>query len=316
MTRAIVFAYSEVGYRCLKALLANNVEVPFVVTHADDRKETLWFSSVESLATERRIEVLKPDDPNDDNLIDRVTSLAPDFIFSFYYRHLLGNRLLQAARLGALNMHGSLLPKYRGRAPINWAIVCGESETGASLHYMVEKPDAGDLVAQEGVDIGINDTALDVSLKVAHAAERLIDRYLPQLIAGRAPRVSLDLGRGSYFGRRTPADGQVFWDRSTRQIHDLIRAVAPPFPGAFAYVHNETVKLLGSHFARELAAFPDLAPCLYFQDSHLYLDGIDGLRLQITAAEIQGVPLTEHVLLRQFDASPLQLMSDSRDPSL
>jgi methionyl-tRNA formyltransferase len=318
MTSAVVFAYSEVGYRCLKALLAQGIEVPFVVTHSPDPNEHQWFGSVETLAQERDIEAIKPDDANEKMTVDRVRATSPDFIFSFYYRHLLCDPILHVARLGALNVHGSLLPKYRGRAPVNWAIVNGESETGASLHYMLAKPDAGALVGQQAVEIGINDTAFDVSLKVAHVAEQLIDRYLPQLISGCAPRVPLELSKGSYFGRRTPADGEIFWDRTSRQIHDLIRAVAPPFPGAFAHIRGETMRLLGSYFAGELAAFPDLAPCLYFENSHPYIDCVDGLRIQLTSAEIQGFPITERALWRHFGATPVRLTSSTsiRDQQL
>jgi methionyl-tRNA formyltransferase len=313
MTSAIVFAYSEVGYRCLRVVLAHGINVRFVATHQSDPNETMWFGSVLALAHERGIEVLTPSNANDEHTLRQVQAAAPDFIFSFYYRNLLCEAILNAAKRGALNMHGSLLPKYRGRAPVNWAIINGETQTGASLHYMVAKPDAGPLVGQEAVEIGINDTALDVSLKVAHAAENVLDRYLPALIAGNAPRIALDLSRGSYFGRRSAADGQVSWDRTAKQIHDLIRAVAPPFPGAFALVHGERLRLLGSHFANEPARFADLSPCLYFENSHLFLDCIDGCRIAITSAEMHGAPVTERVLQRQFGSLPAQLMPITRE---
>ena len=136
----------------------------------------------------------------------------PDFLFSFYYRHLLecrrGSRM---PKRGALNMHGSLLPKYRGRAPVHWAIIHGETVTGASLHYMLEKPDAGALVDQQAVPILENDTALAVSMKVAEAAQQVLARSLPKLIAGTAAARALDLAQGSYFGRRRPEDGRIDW---------------------------------------------------------------------------------------------------------
>ncbi len=157
-------------------------------------------------------------------------------MFSFYYRYMLDKAWLTLPRLGALNMHGSLLPKYRGRAPVHWAIIHGETATGASLHYMVEKPDAGALVDQQSVPILENDTALDVSLKVAAAAQEVLRRSLPLLVAGTAKARALDLAQGSYFGRRTPEDGRIDWRQGARQVHDLVRAVAPPFPGAFTEV--------------------------------------------------------------------------------
>jgi methionyl-tRNA formyltransferase len=141
--RAVVFAYHNVGVRCLSVLLAHDVDVAMVVTHDDDPDENVWFESVEGLALLHRLTVVKPADPNTPELMRRIAALRPDFLFSFYYRKMLAPGLLDAAARGALNMHGSLLPRYRGRAPVNWVLVEGQAETGVSLHYMVEKPDAG-----------------------------------------------------------------------------------------------------------------------------------------------------------------------------
>ncbi len=238
MTRAVVFAYSEVGVRCLRVLLAQGVEIPLLFTHTDDPGENHWFASVRKLAQDAGLRVETPEDPNTPAWIAAGRATDPDFLFSFYYRHMLGEGWLGLARRGALNMHGSLLPRYRGRAPVNWAILRGETETGASLHYMVAKPDAGALVDQQAVPILENDTALEVSLKVAGAAETVLARSLPRLIDGSAAALPLDLSAGSYFGRRTPEDGRIDWQQDARSVHDLVRAVAPPFPGAFTEVNG------------------------------------------------------------------------------
>ena len=148
MSSAVVFAYHTVGVRCLSVLLAQNVDVRLVVTHQDDPDENIWFDSVAQLAEKANIPVLCPDDPNTPDFVKQIKELKADFLFSFYYRYMLSNDLLACASSGAFNMHGSLLPKYRGRVPVNWALVNGESVTGASLHEMVEKPDAGRLVDQ------------------------------------------------------------------------------------------------------------------------------------------------------------------------
>lgn len=136
-------------------------------------------------------------------------------------------------------MHGSLLPRFRGRAPVNWAVLRGASETGATLHYMVSRADAGDIVDQLAVPIRENDTAYDVFLRVADAAETVLERSLPLLIAGKAPRTPQDLSKGEYCGRRRPEDGRIDWSRPAPEIHNLVRAVAPPFPGAFADFDGE-----------------------------------------------------------------------------
>jgi UDP-4-amino-4-deoxy-L-arabinose formyltransferase/UDP-glucuronic acid dehydrogenase (UDP-4-keto-hexauronic acid decarboxylating) len=153
-------------------------------------------------------------------------------------------------------MHGSLLPKYRGRAPVHWAILKGETETGASLHYMVEKPDAGALVDSQAVPILENDTALDVSLKVAAAAEQVLRRSLPKLLAGSAPARPLDLKQGAYFGKRTPEDGRIDWRCPARSVHDLVRAVAPPFPGAFTEVNGCRLAILETRVDAQGRATP------------------------------------------------------------
>ena len=162
-----------------------------------------------------------------------MAQAKPDLIFSFYYRSMLPMSVLRHARLGAFNMHGSLLPKYRGRAPLNWAIVKGERETGVTLHEMVEKPDAGRIVDQEAVPIGPDDTAVHVFHRMTAAAQTVLKRSLPALVAGTVKYRAHDLSRGSYYDRRRPEDGRIDWSKSAQEIHDLVRAVAPPFPGAF-----------------------------------------------------------------------------------
>ncbi|MGC1524338.1 MAG: formyltransferase family protein, partial [Steroidobacteraceae bacterium] len=198
MTRAVVFAYSEVGVRCVRELLAAGVEISLLFTHADDPGERQWFGSMRQLAISQGLRVETPQDPNAPEWIAEGRAADPDFLFSFYYRYLLDAAWLSVPRRGALNMHGSLLPKYRGRAPVHWAILKGEAVTGASLHYMVEKADAGALIDQQSVPILENDTALEVSLKVAEAAAQVLRRSLPALVDGSAQARPLDLAMGSY----------------------------------------------------------------------------------------------------------------------
>ncbi len=173
------------------------------------------------------------EDPKSPAFRELIASYAPDFIFSFYYRYMIPAAVLEIAPRGALNLHGSLLPRYRGRAPVNWVLVEGESETGVSLHYMVAKPDAGDLVDQERVAIAPADTAFTLYGKLETAAGKLLDRALPALAAGTAKPVPLDLSKGSYRGGRKPADGRIDWSWPAGRIYDLVRGVTHPYPGAF-----------------------------------------------------------------------------------
>ncbi len=232
---AVVFAYHDVGVNCLNALIDAGIEINLVLTHQDDPHENVWFGSVAKLCETQKIPYLTPSAKELVGLIPRIQKLAPDYLFSFYYRHMIPTELLACAKIAALNMHGSLLPKYRGRAPVNWAILHGEKETGATLHIMEAKPDAGDIVGQARVSIGPDETATEVFGKVSKAAVAVIDQALPELLKGQVPKELNELSKGSYFGGRKPEDGLIYWEQSAKQVHDLVRAVAPPYPGAFTH---------------------------------------------------------------------------------
>ncbi len=231
MAKAVVFGYHDVGVRCLGALLDAGVQVPLVVTHGDDPHERVWFASVAERARSKGIDTVL--DPDLGALLPRLRGIVPDFVFSFYYRRMLPPEVLASAKRGAYNMHGSLLPKYRGRAPVNWAVLNGESETGATLHEMVAQPDAGRIVDQQAVPIGPDDLAVEVFRRVTDAAETVMRRSIGPLLAGTAQLRPNNLAQGSYYGGRRPEDGRIDWRKSAREIHNLVRAVAPPYPGAF-----------------------------------------------------------------------------------
>ena len=311
MTRAVVFAYHNVGVRCLRVLLAHRVDVALVVTHADNPQETIWFDSVARAAAEYGIATLAPDDANTPDLAERIAALKPDFLFSFYYRQMLNVALLSVAPRGALNMHGSLLPKYRGRAPVNWAVLHGERETGATLHYMTEKPDNGDIVAQTPVPILPDDTAREVFDKVTLAAEITLDRALPALINGTAPRLRQDLALGQYFGGRTPEDGTIDWNRNAAAIHNLVRAVAPPYPGAFTAVGGVAARVLRTRVV-EAPTQPTPTPTIQTSEGRLVARCGGGGTLALLALEIGGAMVDAAALTSRFGTAPVPIGSRSR----
>jgi len=204
-----------------------------VFTHEDNPNENVWFRSVKELARAHSIPTFTPQDINAPEWVECVRVFQPDILFSFYYRNMVCQEILDIPPKGCLNLHGSLLPKYRGRVPVNWAIIHGETETGVTLHYMVAKPDAGDIVAQRKVTIDFEDTARTVFDKMTIAARELMRDTLPLLREGRAPRVPQDLSKGSYFSGRKPEDGRIDWNWSALRIYNLVRAVTHPYPGAF-----------------------------------------------------------------------------------
>lgn len=310
MSRAIVFAYHNVGVRCLSVLLAHGVEVAMVVTHQDNPNETIWFDSVADLAARHGIPAITPEDPNDPAVVAKLAALQPDFLFSFYYRLILKAPLLALPTQGAWNMHGSLLPKYRGRVPVNWAIIHGERETGATLHGMVEKPDAGGILAQQAVPILPDDTAGEVFNKVTLAAEIALDRVLPDLLAGRAIPQPQNLMAGSYFGGRKAEDGRIDWTRSAAEIHNLIRAVAPPYPGAFCDTARGRLTILRSqHPDGEIGPYGG-HPMLFCRDGKLYAECGDSRLLRLLAVELSSSAASPITTRDQFNAtfsSPLPL---------
>ncbi|MCL6338493.1 bifunctional UDP-4-amino-4-deoxy-L-arabinose formyltransferase/UDP-glucuronic acid oxidase ArnA [Pectobacterium carotovorum subsp. carotovorum] len=241
--KAIVFAYHDIGCVGLEALKLAGYEIQAVFTHSDAPGENHFYASVAKAAAEMDVPVFAPEDINHPLWVSRIRELAPDVIFSFYYRTLLSDDILQLPAFGAFNLHGSLLPRYRGRAPVNWVLVNGETQTGVTLHKMVSRADAGDIVAQSVVAIDDEDTALTLHGKCRTAAAALLAQQLPLIRSREITLTPQDESRASYFGRRTAADGLIDWHKSAREINNLIRAVTEPYPGAFTFLGERNVTI-------------------------------------------------------------------------
>ncbi|WP_233968518.1 bifunctional UDP-4-amino-4-deoxy-L-arabinose formyltransferase/UDP-glucuronic acid oxidase ArnA [Pectobacterium polaris] len=239
--KAIVFAYHDIGCVGLEALKQAGYEIQAVFTHNDASGENHFYGSVAKVAAEMDVPVFAPEDVNHPLWVNRIRELAPDVIFSFYYRTLLSDDILQLPSFGAFNLHGSLLPRYRGRAPVNWVLVNGETQTGVTLHKMVSRADAGDIVAQSVVAIDEEDTALTLHGKCRTAAAALLAQQLPLIRSREITLTPQDDSQASYFGRRTAADGLIDWQKSAREINNLIRAVTEPYPGAFTFLGERKV---------------------------------------------------------------------------
>jgi methionyl-tRNA formyltransferase len=234
--RAVVFAYHNMGICGLEALKKAGFDIAAIFSHEDDPGENCWFGSVIEWAGKNHVSVFCPTDVNTPPWIEKVSSLAPDVLFSFYFRHMLSQDILNIPAAGAYNLHGSLLPAYRGRAPVNWAIINGEKKTGVTLHHMIGKPDAGDIVGQKAVEIEFADTARTLYDKLCAAAGEMLAEILPLIREGRPPRIPQDVTKGSYHGGRRPEDGRIDWSLPAVRIYDLIRAVTEPYPGAFGFL--------------------------------------------------------------------------------
>lgn len=234
--RILFFGYSEVGFECLSLLLGRGDNVVALITHEDNPHEKIWFKTPAAAAREKGIPIHTPATVNTPEWIERIAALRPDLILSVYYRNMIGSKILPLAPLGAFNVHGSLLPKYRGRAPINWAILHGEPRIGMTLHRMVKSADAGAIVDREAVDIGPRDTAEQAFRKVLPCARAVLTRQIDALLAGTAKETPQDESQANYFGGRRPEDGRIDWRQTSAQIFNLVRAVTDPYPGAFSDV--------------------------------------------------------------------------------
>ena len=237
--KAVVLAYHNIGCAGIRALLAHGYDIQAIFTHQDNPREQVWFNSVAELAAANHIAVYAPEDINHPLWVRRIREMEPDILFSFYYRQMVSPEILAIPAMGGINLHGSLLPGYRGRCPVNWVLIHGERETGVTLHYMTQKPDDGDIIGQRRVSIDDADTALTLYGKLDRAAAALLDDQLPKIKAGNNERIPQDHARASYYGGRKPQDGAIDWRQSAVAVRNLVRAVTKPYPGAFTYLVNK-----------------------------------------------------------------------------
>jgi methionyl-tRNA formyltransferase len=287
-TRILVFGFSDLGYRCLEHLIDRGEKIVGCFTYSDPPGPTGWPPSLPALCARREIPVWSDVKWSPEEIFHART-LAPDLIFSFYYRELIPKGVLALARLGAFNMHGALLPKYRGRAPVNWAVLEGESETGATLHAMVEKADAGPIVDFEKVPIGPEETAFDVQKKVIEAAVRILDRQMENLKRGTAPRRAQNLSDGFYRGRRRPEDGQIDWNRPSQRVHDLVRAVTHPYPGAYTDIFGGKTFIWKTRLPG-LSVHDSYPGQIYVEDRRLFVCCGDDRYIEILVIQTEGQP--------------------------
>ena len=228
--KTIVLAYHNIGYAGIKTLLSNGYDIKAIFTHKDDPNENIWFDSVAELAAANNIPVYAPEDINHPLWVERIRDLGPDILFSFYYRDMVGKDILGIPPQGCLNLHGSLLPRYRGRCPVNWVLINGEKETGVTLHYMTPKPDDGDIVGQRPVLITNNDNAMSLFTKLTTVTAELLAELLPMIKEKCAPRNPQDNSRATYYGGRRPEDGEIDWRQDASTVRNLVRACNKAIP--------------------------------------------------------------------------------------
>jgi UDP-4-amino-4-deoxy-L-arabinose formyltransferase/UDP-glucuronic acid dehydrogenase (UDP-4-keto-hexauronic acid decarboxylating) len=283
--KAVVFAYHNIGIVGLEALVQEKFDIRAIFSHLDDPDENLWFGSVAEWGKKNQIPVFCPQNVNTPEWIEKIRNLSPEVIFSFYYRNLLGRDILMIPSVGSFNLHGSMLPAYRGRCPVNWVLVKGEQRTGVTLHHMLEAPDAGDIVGQKEVVIDFEDTAYTLYQKLCVKAKELLGEVLPLIKKGIALRIAQNLKQGSYYGGRRPEDGKIDWSWPVLRIYNLVRAVTEPYPGAFTHL-PEGEKMLIWWALPEKDEIPKCTVgTLEFEKDNVYVRASDG-RLRLLDIEV------------------------------
>lgn len=287
--RAVLFAYHDVGCIGVRTFVDLGVDVALVYTHEDDPTEDTWFGSVRRTCDDLGVPVAVGANPNAPEQIARISTLGPDALFSVYYRDILRDPVLALGRHGAVNLHGSLLPRYRGRAPVNWMILHGEREGGVTLHDMVAKPDAGDVVDQESFPIGPDDRPTDVYRRVVACGEIVLRRSARAVLDGTARRYAQLHSNATTFGRRGPEDGRIDFRQRAEDVRNLVRAVTHPYPGAFAYAGERRLAIWWTAHAGPAPRAGSAPGEVHRAGDDVLVTCGDGNTLRLVEADVEGM---------------------------
>jgi methionyl-tRNA formyltransferase len=243
--RVLFIGGTRRGYLTLEALVASGAEVAGIVSLRQDEHEAERYEQpIQSLAERHAIPHYPTKWMKDRDYVSLLAGeIRPDVAFIVGCRILIPRSIYEIPPLGMLALHDSLLPHYRGFAPLNWAILNGEKQTGVTLFYLSETMDGGDIVSQKAVPIGPSDTAPEVYERVCQATVDLVLEACPLLASGVAPRIRQDYRIGSFTCSRAPIDGEIDWTRSTAAIFNQVRALAWPYPGAFTFYEGRKLMI-------------------------------------------------------------------------
>jgi methionyl-tRNA formyltransferase len=212
----------------------------FEISYSTQPVNVATHRSFDGLAQENNIPLLTVTEKLG-SYADKLREMQPDLVLVSGWYHLIPQTMLSIPRLGCIGFHPSLLPKYRGGAPVNWTIINGEREAGMSMFYFDNGVDSGDLIGQARVSIDDRDTIATLYEKINQATLELIREMVPKLKDGTAPRLKQDESQATYFPQRSPEDGLIDWGRPARAIYDWVRAQTTPYPGAFTYLDNQKI---------------------------------------------------------------------------
>lgn len=204
------------------------------------------------------IPVRKGANVNSSESVEWLRAIAPDLLLVIGWTQLLKREVLSLPRIACLGFHASLLPKYRGRAPVNWAIINGEEETGNTMIVLEAGADEGDIVAQRVIPIEDDDDCGTVYQKVSSSECEMLSEVLPLIRQGRMPRRKQDSLEATVFPRRRPEDGLIEWSQPSRRLNNWIRALTTPYPGAFSFASGRRITIWKAELGPSKSPHPDL----------------------------------------------------------
>ena len=236
--RIVFFGTPDFAAGVLKSLIENKYDIAAVLTQPDKkigRKQEIVHSPVKDLALKNKIEIFQPQNLRDSGLNEEIKNIKPDLFIVAAYGKILPKVMLEIPKYGAINIHASLLPKYRGASPVQCAILSADMETGITLMKMNEKMDEGDILAQEKIKIGENETADILLDKLSQLGAKMIVDFVPKLIQGKIKPVTQKHGEATYCKPINREDGKIEWNSAAEEIYCAWRAYRP-WPGIYSII--------------------------------------------------------------------------------
>ena len=238
----------EPAAKCLEALINSSHEVVAVITQPDRPKGrglNVAISPVKELALKNKIEVFQPEKIKDKAAIDLVRKISPDLIVVAAYGKILPKEIINMPKYGSINVHASLLPKYRGAAPIQWAILNGEKETGITIQKVFEALDTGDIILQEKVTIEPGDNSHSLTRKLFVIGSKLLVEAVDQIESGKVKYIKQEEKKATYAAILKKEDGIIDWKKTADEVLNKVRALNP-WPGAYTYYKGKTLKIISA----------------------------------------------------------------------
>lgn len=260
--RIVYIGAERSGLLCLKALLEMRENVVGVFTkHESFASSMVDFVPFDDLMARTNIPFFEVNDINRQDNVDKVRQLAPDLICIISWSWIIGKGILEIPPKGCIGIHWSLLPKRRGGAPINWAIIDGLTKSGITLFYYTEKLDAGDIIAQKKFDIDFEDTSKTVLDKVVDLSANILKENIGLIREGVAPRIPQKEEEATYTKRRKPEDGLIDWSKPAIEIYNWIRALTYPYPCAFTIIDGKKIVIPEAKVEGKKLIFKGIVEC-------------------------------------------------------